>query len=148
MDLKTKEIYSEVYEILILLGDRFINKLPEKLFNLIKTEKIDSYNPQYNLDRPLEEQNIKEETIDMIALFYLNYWCKTEAEKNELKHIFDENECKYQKELREKYNPDNLFKNKENQKQTIEKVVMVEYKENIFKRIINLIKKILKIERK
>ena len=112
MDNKTKEIYSEVYEILTLMGDTFISKLPNKLFELIKKQRLDSYNPKYNLQLPLEEQNIKEETIDIIALLYLNYWCESEEEKKELKKVFQENEEKYQKELNEKYNSDNLFKNK------------------------------------
>ena len=77
MDKETKEIYSEVYEVLMCLGERFIEKIPYKLMNLIKEEKLDSYNPKYDLSLPLEEQNIKEETIDMIALFYLNYWCES-----------------------------------------------------------------------
>lgn len=144
MDLKTKEIYSEVYEILILLGNRFINKLPEKLFNLIETEKLDSYNPQYNLDRPLEEQNIKDDSIGMIALFYLNYWCETEEERKELKQIFEENEAKYQKELREKYNPENLFLNKQIENKETEEISLVEYKKSFFRIIIDKIKQILK----
>lgn len=143
--MDTKEIYSEVYGILILLGDRFINKLPKELFNLIKREKLDSYNPQYDLNLPLEEQNIKEESIDMIALFYLNYWCESEDEKKELKQILQENEERYQKELRETYNPDNLLKKKEIEKQETKETDIVKYKVNIFKRIINRIKKILKI---
>lgn len=144
MDLKTKEIYSEVYEILILLGDRFINKLPENLFNLIENQRLDSYNPQYDLERPLEEQNIREETIDIIALCYLNYWCETEEEKNELKQIFEDNESKYQKELREKYNPDNLFKNKQMENKETEEKSLIEYKKSLFRIIIDKIKQILK----
>lgn len=145
MDTKTKEIYSEVYEILILLGDRFINELPNELFELIKKEKLDSYNPIYDLNTSLEEQNIKKESIAMIALFYLNYWCESEEEKNELKKKFQENEDKYQKELREKYNPDNLFKNKRIEKEEIEEVSIIKYKKSFFRIIIDKIKNILRI---
>lgn len=145
MDIRTKEIYSEVYEILILLGDRFIDRLPNKLFDLIKKEKLDSYNPQYDLNLPLEGQKIKEETIDMIALFYLNYWCESEEEKKELNEIFQQNEEKYQKELKEKYNPDNLFKNKQIEKQENQEVSIIEYKKSIFRRIIDRIKFMLGI---
>lgn len=43
----------------------------------------------------------------------LQYWCKDENEKERLKSVYAENKRKYQDELREKYNPDNLFKNKQ-----------------------------------
>ena len=45
----------------------------------------------------------------------LKYWCKTEEEKEVLLNILNENEKKQQKEISEKYNPDNLFKNKSEQ---------------------------------
>ena len=59
----------------------------------------------------------------------LQYWCKDENEKERLKSIYAENERKYQNELREKYNPDNLFKNKQRVvEEKFEKTAMVEYK--------------------
>lgn len=59
----------------------------------------------------------------------LQYWCKDENEKERLKSVYAENERKYQDELREKYNPDNLFKNKQRVvEEKFEKTAMVEYK--------------------
>ena len=112
MDLKTKEIYSEVYEILILLGDSFINRLPKELFDIVKREKSNSYKPKYDISCCLETQNIQRQSIAMLALFYLNYWCESEEEKNMLRKIFKDNEIKYQEELKGKYNCDNIFKKK------------------------------------
>lgn len=143
MDGTTQEVYSEVYSILNLLGESFIKKLPTSLYEMIKKEKLDSYNPQYSPKLKLEEQDIKKESLSMIALFHLNYWCESEEEKEELKRIFSENEEKYQAELREKYNQDNIFKKKnvqpiQEEKVETNEVAMVEYKEkNIFKRFIN-----------
>lgn len=149
MDGTTQEVYSEVYSILNLLGENFIKKLPKSLYEMIKKEKLSSYNPQYSANLKLEEQDIKKESLSMIALFHLNYWCENEEEKEELKRIFSENEEKYQVELREKYNPDNIFKKKNIQpiqdKIETNEVAMVEYKEeNIFKRFINKILRIFK----
>ena len=150
MDIKTKEIYSEVFSVLNMLGKDYITKLPTKLYQLIKEEKNNEYNPQYNSTIALEQQNIKKEALSMIALFHLNYWCDSQEEKQKLKDLFNENEVKYQAELKEKYNPDNLFKKKENQnnfEEQVEQMSMVEYKENIFKRIINKILNILKFRK-
>ena len=36
MNEKTKEIYSEVYQVLNLLGNEYIDKLPKSLFNMLK----------------------------------------------------------------------------------------------------------------
>ena len=113
--------------------------------NLIKEEKLDSYNPKYDLRLPLEEQNIKEETIDMIALFYLNYWCESEDEKKEFRKVLQENEDMYQKQLNEKYNTDKLFKDSKIGNKENEEVQLIQYKRSIFKRIIDKIKIILGI---
>lgn len=111
MNIKTKEIYSEVYQVLNLLGNEYIDKLPTSLINMLKEKREINYNPQYTDDIPLNEQNIKKETISIIVLLYLNYWCKDDNEISEVKNILKENENKYQEELREKYNPDNIFSN-------------------------------------
>ena len=80
----------------------------------------------------------KDEAIAMIALLHLNYWCCDNNEKERLNTIFDDNENKYQKELSEKYNPDNLFKNKQPKIKTVENsVATIEYKESIFTKIKN-----------
>ena len=111
MNIKTKEIYSEVYQILNFLGNDYIDKLPNSLINMLREKREINYNPEYTDDMPLNEQNIKKETMSIIALLYLNYWCEDENEKLEVKQILKSNEDKYQVELREKYNPDNIFFN-------------------------------------
>lgn len=85
----------------------------------------------------------------------IQYWYKDESKKQKLLEVLDKNERKYQEELREKYNPDNIFKNK-NQNNTFDEAVpkneeisvgmqIVEYKEPIFKRIANKILEFLHI---
>ena len=111
MNIKTKEIYSEVYQVLNLLGNEYIDKLPTSLINMLKEKREINYNPQYTDDIPLNEQNIKKETISIIVRLYLNYWCKNDNEISEVKNILKENENKYQVEPREKHNPDNIFSN-------------------------------------
>lgn len=148
MNVQTQEIYSEVYSILNLLGESYIKKLPVSLIDMIKEERRQDYNPKYDSIINLEQQNIKRETLSMLAIFHLNYWCGSEEEKNELKTLFKTNEEKYQTEIREKYNPDNLFKKSSLQQDeytTTNEVAMVEYKEPFLKRIIDKIKRIFHI---
>lgn len=143
MNIKNRETYSEVYQILNLLGNEYINKLPNKLFDMLKEKRDINYNPEYKDDIPLYKQNIKKDTISIIAILHLNYWCENENEKDEIRQILRENEEKYQSELKIKYNPDDIFSRhkKDSNIETIEQVAMVEYKESIFKKIINKIKR-------
>ena len=145
MNIKTKEIYSEVYQILNLLGNDYIDKLPTSLINMLREKREVNYNPEYTDDIPLNEQNIKKETMSIIALLYLNYWCEDEDEKLEVKQILKSNEDNYQLELRERYNPDNIFKNYKQESKKVEANIddetsMIPYKKSIFRKIINKLK--------
>ena len=79
----------------------------------------------------------------------LNYWCDDENEKKELLKMYSENDKKIEAEMRERYNPDNLFTKKEkvkpNNEVKQENTELIEYKEqNIFKKILNKIMKFFK----
>ena len=78
---------------------------------------------------------------------YENYWCP-EEEKQDLQKKFYENEQKYQEELRQKYNPDNIFSKKNKNIIEIEdnQTQLIEYKETIFRRILNKIKALFNIK--
>ena len=61
--------------------------------------------------------------------------------KNKKTVLYDNEEI-YQRKLTEKYNPANLFKNKETKVEKIENsVAMVEYKESTFTKIKNWFKR-------
>ena len=151
MNIKTKEIYSEVYQILNLLGNDYIDKLPTRLINMLREKREINYNPEYTDDIPLNEQNIKKETMSIIALLYLNYWCEDEDEKLEVKQILKSNEDNYQLERRERYNPDDIFKNYKQESKKVEANIddetsMMPYKKSIFRKIINKLKSALHIK--
>ena len=144
MDAKEKVVYVEVYNILQLLGKEYINKLPKSLYKMIKdngTNSVDSKYCKYKSLKEINKNNISKESLAMIALFHTNYWCDTLTQKEELRKIFSDNFIKNEKEKREKYNPDNIFKKRKRVAQ--EKVELIQYKENIWKRIINKIKHII-----
>ena len=77
----------------------------------------------------------------MLAVLTYNYW-SSETEKKDIIERLNENENNYQEELREKYNPDNIFKNRETKVEALENsVAMVEYKKSIFSKIKNWFKR-------
>lgn len=142
MNIKTKEIYSEVYQVLNLLGNEYIDKLPKSLFNMLEEKRDINYEPKYTEDIPLNKQNIKNETLSIIVLLHLNYWCENVNEKNELNQMLKNNEDRYQDELRKKYDSDNIFKKRVQENIIKKEVALVEYKEPIFRKLINKIKNI------
>ena len=109
MNIETRQAYSEVNKFLELIGEEMSNKIPLKLRNFFKREMDKNYIPVINIHIPIKEQNLKRKTIAIIAGLNLQYWCKEER-KQELLEKYSNNEKKYQEELREKYNADNIFK--------------------------------------
>lgn len=147
MSDKIRKAYSEVYEILQLLDDEFIDKVPKKFMEFIEKEKDNDYIPNIKPNVSLEEQELLEDTINILAMLKLDYWCENEAEKQELLDILNKNEIEYQQELREKYNPDNLFKNKnksydENVKE--EKSLVIKAEKNFIIKLFEKIKMMFK----
>lgn len=120
-DIQTKQTYSEIDEFLELLDEKTRNEVPSKLREFFKKEKDNNYHKGIDPNTPIKEQNLKNETLALIALLNLQYWCKDEKEKERLKQVYANNENKYQEELREKYNPDNIFKKSNNQEQIEER---------------------------
>lgn len=138
--------YTEVNCLLEYLPQSYIDKLPKKLIELIQNQSNKQYNINIDTNKSLLEQNFSKKAKDLIAVIKYNYW-STDEEKQQLQQIFYDNENKYQKELSEKYDLNNIFKKKESKiemPQIENDVQMVVYKENIFIRIFNKLKNLIK----
>lgn len=103
--------YAEILEILDYMEEEYVNKIPQKLINVIKENALDTYERHLDANVPLEEQEISEKTTAILAMLMLNYWCESPEQKQELTDMFNENERKYQEELQRKYDPNNIFNN-------------------------------------
>lgn len=135
-----KKAFSEVDMILDLIDSEMKNKVSANFIKFIKEEKDNNYKTNINPELPLEEQNILPETIDILALLKLNYWCN-EEEKKELLKVLNKNEQQFQKEAKEKYEIDKLFKTNKT-KEIIDLPEKVE-SENFIKKLIKFIKNII-----
>lgn len=145
MTYETKQAYSEVCAVLDNMPNEYVSKIPKKIIDLFQTEKIKDYKPNINMSNPLDKKYLSKKTMVLIAMLNYYYWCPNKKVKDELYKMYLNNNEKYEKEIAEKYNTNNLFKNNSNEKiieQNEEKeVALVEYKENIFKRILGFFKK-------
>ena len=135
-----KKAFSEVDMILDLIDSEMKNKVSANFIKFIKEEKDNNYKQNINPELPLEEQNILPETIDILALLKLNYWCN-EEEKKELLKILNKNEQQFQKEAKEKYDIDKLFKT--NKTKEIINLPEKGESENFIKKLIKFIKNII-----
>ena len=149
MENNLTKAYAEVLLILSYMEQKYADMIPKKLLELFNEEKDQNYQPDINPKISLAEQNLQRKTLALLAMLNLNYWCKDESEKQEMLKMYAENDKKIEAEMRERYNPDNLFKKKEKEEQNDEikeeSTEIIEYKEqNIFKKILNKIMKFFK----
>lgn len=109
LDTEIKKAYSEVYEILKMVDKEYFDKIPKKFVEFLEREKDNNYIPNINENIPLEEQKLLNDTINILAMIKLDYWCSSEEEKSELLKLLNGNEKKYKEKINEKYNPENIF---------------------------------------
>ena len=114
VSVRTRQAYSEIDEFLGLLSDEQRNKIPQKLREFFREEKDENYIKGISPTEPIKNQKLKEETLGIIALLNLQYWCEDENEKQRLKEVYAKNEKIYQEMLQVSFNPDDIFKKKNN----------------------------------
>ena len=145
-----REAYSQVYSIINYLGDEYKNKIPNNLLEFFSREKDTVSGSEFNPYIQIEEQGLLKDTISILAMLKLQYWCESEEEKQKLLNQLSKNEIEYQDNLRKKYNPDNLFKNNIQNEDIISenqiKKQMIQHKETVFTKIKKWLKRNNKIK--
>ena len=133
----------QINEIIKYMTPNLKARIPKKFISYFENNKSKNYNWKIDEAIPLEKQNLLPTTKEILTVLYKDYICD-DIERVELEKTLSNNEIKYQEELREKYNPDNIFKNKT--KEVVDTVVenestsVVAYKESFFDKIISKIK--------
>ena len=139
ISINTRQAYSEIDEFLNIISVENKNKVPEYLRELFKKEKDENYIKGIVPSIPIKEQALKEETLAIIAWLNLEYWCQDENEKKRLIEIYAKNEGRYNELLHIAFNPDDVFKPKE---QVKENIPIAKKEEPKIKEIINKLKKL------
>lgn len=123
-------LYKDTYTIIEMMDEEMRQKINYKFIEFLRDNKDDEFAGTVNKSIPLKEQKLLEEIKIMLSLIYINYF----SEDKEA--ILKEEEAK----IEQFYNR-NIF---EKRKEKVEEKSMIEYKENLFNRIINKIKRLLK----
>ena len=135
------DAYAEVLEVLNYIPMEEYKKIPKSFITFMEENCNEKNEFVYNIALPFEKQNLSENAMDILAMIY-RLFLATDQKKKELDRVdkvIMENE-KMQK--REKYNPDDLFRNKqstENDTLTSSANIIV-YKKSLFDRIREKIK--------
>lgn len=138
------EACTEISEIFKYLDKNEVNKIPENVRKMIDNNKSKDFIPNIDPHKSIEKQILKPETKDLLVALYVEYWCP-ENEKEYINKLLRENYIKEQESLRKKYNPDDIFKQKNKEISTENnQAMLIKYKESILKKIINKISKFFK----
>lgn len=132
------EFYDALLEIDVILEHMEITSVfPENFIEFIKENKNYNHHFEYDTTVSLNKQNITKTTRQILAILYSEYFCTTE-QKEELENIWKEND-KIQLEQSEinHFKEENIVNNS-----------MLEYKEPLFKRILNKIKELMKLKKR
>jgi hypothetical protein len=152
-------MYAQVSAVLNKMNKEDLEKIPKGLLDTIEQSK--DKEAEINLDPkiPLEDQNLSNETIAMLALLNYKYWAD-DNERESLKAKYEENDRIKEKELREKYHTDDIFGNKakeeekakakaEEEAKKVEKqqeTSLIEMPEPIYVKIIKFFKELFHIK--
>lgn len=145
--------YREIVEILKYVPKESVNKIPKEMRDMFETEQLKTYNFQIDTGKTFEEQELLEETKAIFANIFRDYWA-TDYQKDKIIEKENQDREEYERQKREIYNPNDIFKNKNTltnnknfQEQLNEKynknLPMKVQKQNIFQRLISFIKKLI-----
>ena len=102
---------TQLNKILSFLTQEDKQKIPADMIRILE-KKADTIDTKIRKISDIDEENILPETRKYLAYIFLNYLA-TEEEKKEYSIILKNNERQYQNYLKKKFNPENIFINKQ-----------------------------------
>lgn len=143
MEKVYRKAYSEVIEILKYVPKESVDKIPKIMLESFNNNMDKEYTFSIDLNKSFEEQELLEETKAILANIFRDYWATTyQRERIKAKEDYDLE--KIEDEKRNKYNPNDLFKNKRTINVNNPNNLPVEIKKDtFFKKLLDFIKKII-----
>ena len=104
-------VASELLEIFKYLDKELREKIPQKIKENLERITNKEHNFKIDKTKELNEQELLPQTKQILSIIYLKYCCSSEEANNILQENYEKQK---QKEIEkyEKYNPDDIFKNK------------------------------------
>ena len=143
MENTINQSFSEVYDIINHLEIELYNKIPKGFIKMVEQNRDKNYEFYIDYSIDINKQKLLHETRVILSLIYRDYLCSPKEREKLIEQ--DELELKqHEEQLQEKFNYDNLFKNK--RETTLEKSEeknqeLIVYDESFIRRIFNRILK-------
>ena len=138
--------YTEVYTILEELNEEEYKKIPPEVIEAIKENRNEEYFYELDEDLELKEQDMLPETKAILFNIFRDY-LSTPEQKAKIIRMQNEERQKIELKKQGQYNID-VFANKPKQEKIEQpkqaQTQLIEYKENIFKKILNKIRNFFK----
>lgn len=102
----------EVIELLKYFPRESVEKIPKEELELYKKNMDNTYEYEVDKTKPFNEQKMSDKTKAIFAIIFRDYWASEyQRERILAKEKYDLQ--KLEEERRKKYNPDDIFKDKE-----------------------------------
>ena len=138
--MATATSYSEVFEILKLMGKDNVEKIPLKILEKIDNLRDKNYEVKINTEIPLEQQKISRKALSIIAWLNLEYLCN-EHEKEVLTDMYKLNDKKDNQTVNNlQFNTEKIVM----EDKKIEETSLIEIKISLWTKVVNKLKQILK----
>ena len=137
--------YKEVIEVLKHTKKEDVCKIPNYKILLYAKYMNNDYNFKIDETKNIEDQNLSKEAKAILANLYRDYWASTyQRQRIKAKEQYD-----FEKILKDKYNPDNVFKNTKKELQeemqlSDEMRMTIAYDEKWYHKIQNIIQKLFR----
>lgn len=145
--------YKEVLVILDKLIEEDYNKIPKNYIEFLEQNSNKEYNFKYDDSKDFEQQELLLDTKYILFGLFEKFGT-TELQKEKIKAFRNNYYNKVEQEKREQYNPDGIFKKRENNEKisgteinvNTDTIALVECKESFFTRILNKILQVFRIK--
>ena len=94
MKKSMRQACAEVDEILKYMPMEYLNRIPKKYIEFFHEARLPDYEVRINPDKPLADQKLVYETLVLLTILKLNFWCDNEEEKERLLAQLRENDEK------------------------------------------------------
>ena len=142
MNIEYQRAFAEIDEIFKLMPMDLLSKIPPKLRQMISENKAQDY--KIKIEEPLEEKNLKKETVVILGLIYRDFISSPE-EREQLQLKEAEDLKKIEEEMQKQYDINQIFDKRKNKQIEQSDTELIVYKEPSFlKKFFNLIKGIFK----
>ena len=141
MENNFQKAYTEVLVILNHVSKEDINKIPQNVINGFELNKDKNHHFEIDFEMPLEEQDILEETKDILSVLFRDYWASQE-QKNKILAKENHDRMISEEEKRKKFDVNDLFKTNDTHSDNTEEIITI--KENWYDKFIEFFKRIFR----